>query len=401
MAGVRAFEQGRFAAAAKQFGLIQENDENDAFLAYAEIGMAWHVAGQPEQAIQTWLLADKKLKSFGDRPTISGRSITEAMGSFILNDKALPYDGEDFEIALLHGMLAWDYLRLGELDGAMVEVFRGYQVQKNAEEKFGAQYEMNRFARFVSAVVQEVDANFDEAEIDLKQLEKESPGHPAIQYSLDRILRLQSTAGAEERKLAQLIAVHEVSIMPRKIAVDRHYSTKRSQGRVSLPKFGFPPKQNLGVTVHLDQNPLGSTVLIENVLQVARKNLNDRIGWVVAKSIGRAAAKSILIDKTVKKVKKKHGDGAGFLAALLGSALHLATERADLRSWITLPQSIEVFRAPIAPGDHNISIQIRGGEIIPLGIHSFEPGHPVLITVRTLRNRAYAQVGPLATTPAL
>ena len=45
--------------------------------------------------------------------------------SALVNEKALPYDGEDFEVALLHGLMAWDFLRQGDLNGTMVEVARG------------------------------------------------------------------------------------------------------------------------------------------------------------------------------------------------------------------------------------------------------------------------------------
>jgi len=132
------------------------------------------------------------------------------------------------------------------------------------------------------------------------------------------------------------------------------------------------------------------------VLHVARKNLDDRMTWTLAKSVGRAAAKTILIDKAAKEVKKERGDGMGFLVSVVGSLLHFATERADLRSWITLPQSIEIMRVPVEAGDHHIGLQIPGGRYVDLGNHSFQPGKPVLITVRTLKQQVYTQIGPLS-----
>jgi uncharacterized protein len=396
--GLRAFSQGRFAAAARQFEQIQEADDDDAFLAYAEAGMVWHVAGQPAKAIETWHKAEKSLEEFTDRPTISGRSIVESIGSVLVNEKSLPYDGEDFEIALLHGFLAWDYLRMGNLDDAMVEVLQSYQIQNNAEERYAKEYGMNRFSRFVAAITQEVDANFDEAEIDLKQLEEEVPGHPAIEMSLQRILRLQSTEAKAELGLAQLVVVHESGHMPIKVSSEFRYSTRRSAGRVSLPKFGTPRSSRSGLLVGLDKEPIGQTEVLEDVLQVARTNLDDRMAWVLTRSIGRSAAKTILIDQVAEKVTKDKGEGLGFLVSVVGSLLQFATEKADLRSWITLPQTIEVFRASVEPGDHELAVQLPGQNPIKLGIYSFRPGRPVLVTVRSYRGRAYAQVGPIAIT---
>lgn len=394
--GQAAFSQGRFEAAAEQFRTIREADEDDAFLSFAEAGMALHVGGDPAAAIEQWLRAHQVLEDFGDRPTISGRSLTEGFVSALVNEKALPYDGEDFEVALLHGMLAWDFLRQSDLDGAMVEVFRGYQVQQRAEDRYGSQYGMNRFARFVAALAQEADRNFDNARIDLTQLEEEAPGHPAVQYSLARLARLQGEDRVAERALSQLVVVYEAGRMPNKVATELHYQTGRSLGRVSLPAFGSPGFARSGLEVHVDGQSQGHTVVLEDVLTVAKQNLDDRLAWIIAKGIGRAAAKTIIVDRAAKTVGDKHGDGWGFLASVLGSVLQIATERADLRSWSTLPQTIEVLRVPIETGEHDLMVRLPGGGEVALGKHSFRPRRPVLVTVRSIGGRLYAQVGPLA-----
>ena len=85
--------------------------------------------------------------------------------------------------------------------------------------------------------------------------------------------------------------------------------------------------------------------------------------------------------------------------SVLGSLLQVSTERADLRSWATLPQQIEVLRAPVPAGEHSLTVQLPGAGEVDLGIHSFRPGRPVLVTVRSLGGRLYAQVGPLAASP--
>jgi hypothetical protein len=394
--GQAAFSQGRFEAAAEQFRAIREADEDDAFLAYAEAGMALHVGGDPAAAIQQWLKAARVLEDFGDRPTISGRSLTEGFVSALVNEKALPYDGEDFEVALLHGLMAWDFLRQSDLDGAMVEVFRGYQIQLKAEDRYGSRYGMNRFARFVSALAQEADRNFDNARIDLNQLEEEAPGHPAVQYSLDRLARLQSEDRVAERGLSQLVVVYEAGRMPNKIPTEFQYQTRRSLGRVSLPAFGMPGFAKTGLEVHLDGQSQGHTVVLEDVLTVAKQNLDDRLAWIVAKGIGRAAAKTIIVDRAAKTVGDEHGEGWGFLTSVVGSLFQVATERADLRSWSTLPQTIEVLRIPVEPGEHDLTVQLPGGGEVVLGKHSFQPRRPVLVTVRSIGGRLYAQVGPLA-----
>ncbi|MCH2101360.1 MAG: hypothetical protein MK209_05520 [Planctomycetes bacterium] len=394
--GVAAFQQGRFEAAAEQFRNIEKADKDDAFLAWAEIGMAHHVHGNLAAATKAWLKADRARANFDGRPTISGRTITEGFVSALVNEKALPYDGEDFEVALLHGMLAWDFLRQGDLNGAMVEVARGYRVEKKAEDRYGNAYGMNRFARFVAAVAQEVDLAFDEAEIDLKLLEEEGPGNPAVQYSLERVRRLQGEAGSEERAVAQIIVVHEAGRMPHKMATEIQYDTRHSIGRVSLPAFRAPDITRTGLEVWVAEASVGQTSALEDVFTTAKQNLEDRLTWIIAKGIGRAAAKTIVIDRVVREVEKEHGKGWGLAASVLGSLLQISTERADLRSWSTLPQRIEVLRAPVEPGKHSLSVQLPDSGKVALGIHSFQPGQPVLVTVRSLGGRVYAQASAFA-----
>ena len=55
-----------------------------------------------------------------------------------------------------------------------------------------------------------------------------------------------------------------------------------------------------------------------------------------------------------------------------------------------------MLRVPVEAGEHHIGLQIPGGEYVDLGNHSFRPGKPVLITVRTLKQRVYTQIGPLS-----
>ena len=157
--GLDAFEHGQFVSAADEFQQLNGTLESNEFLAYAESGMAYHVSGNLEAATNEWMKAVKVLDDYGDRPTISGRGLSEGALSMMLNDKATPYDGEGFEAVLLHGFLAWDFLRLNKLDDALVEVKRGYEFELFEEERFGTTYGMNRFARFVAALAKTSMAN--------------------------------------------------------------------------------------------------------------------------------------------------------------------------------------------------------------------------------------------------
>ncbi len=52
------------------------------------------------------------------------------------------------------------------------------------------------------------------------------------------------------------------------------------------------------------------------------------------------------------------GKGLGQLVNLLGAV----TERADTRSWLTLPGQIHVLRLPLPPGTHDVTVELLGAD---------------------------------------
>jgi hypothetical protein len=387
--GLDGMDHGDFAYAARHFSGIEGTRGSDEFLGHAEAGMAWHIGGQLRRAVDEWLAAAVVLEGFGDRPTISGRSITEGALSLFINDKTIPYDGEGFEAALLHGFLAWDFLRIGDLDGAMVEVQRGYDIERFEEERYGTTYGMNRFARYVAALAQEFDSQPDEAEIDLNRLAEDVGAHSAVQYSLERV------RGADRR--ATLVVVFERDRMPEKIEHELVFNTRRSFGQIAVPAFDDRGDAGAGggLRVLVGGREAGVTQTLEDVEEVARSNLNDRIAWVTAKALGRTALKTAIVDRAAEEVGDKHGDLAGLLVGLLGSAVNIASESADLRSWLTLPRDIQVLRVPIEPGTYTIRLEISGaagvgahaGRSQPwadLGVFEFKAGETLLVGSRSL-----------------
>lgn len=398
--GIDAFEHGEFSEAAQEFFALSGTLGSNDFLAHAEAGMAYHVDGNLEASTREWLAALKIVDGFKDRPTVSGRSVTEGALSMLVNDKAVPYDGEGFEVILLHSFLAWDYLRQGNLDDAMVEVKRGYEFERFERERYENTTGMNHFGRFIAALAQDIDGQYNDARIDLERLAEKIPNHPVVVYSQKRIKRLLSSKRQEELSFSEIVVVFENGLMPEKIAEDLHYNTKRSFGRLSVPRFSHVPKLSRSLQVKVANSSLGATVSLENVMQVGRNNLNDRIAWVTTKALLRSAAKTIIVDHVAEEVEEEHGQWAGVFVGLAGSLLNSYSESPDLRSWLTLPNDLQVLRARIEPGEHRIVVHTSSkNPPLDLGIYSFEAGSPVMISVRAIGNRLY--VSPRAHSDSL
>jgi len=51
---------------------------------------------------------------------------------------------------------------------------------------------------------------------------------------------------------------------------------------------------------------------------------------------------------------------AGDVGNILANLYNLASERADTRSWLTLPQSSNILRSHLKPGQHSLSFKVGG-----------------------------------------
>ena len=77
----------------------------------------------------------------------------------------------------------------------------------------------------------------------------------------------------------------------------------------------------------------------------------------MTKAIIRPVAKYAAERVVEEKIKDKWGNGAALGFDILSSIYNLTTERADLRSWQTLPAQIRIARLYLDPGEYNFYIQ--------------------------------------------
>jgi hypothetical protein len=117
--------------------------------------------------------------------------------------------------------------------------------------------------------------------------------------------------------------------------------------RVAFPAYD-QPKQNLylsQISVDGKQFPLET---VEDVDMLARYSLEQDMPGIMARATARAV---------VKYNSQKTASDNSSIAGLLMTVTNLVTERADTRSWTTLPQEIQLQRVLLPVGEHTIQIQ--------------------------------------------
>lgn len=99
-------------------------------------------------------------------------SISHQVASFVVNDAATEYDGEDFEVVAIHIALALSFIEDNDLKGALVEARKINSRLKEINQRYDKnknRYEEDAFARLLAGIIYEATGNIDSAIIDYKK----------------------------------------------------------------------------------------------------------------------------------------------------------------------------------------------------------------------------------------
>ena len=91
------------------------------------------------------------------------------------------------------------------------------------------------------------------------------------------------------------------------------------------------------------------TTLVENIEELAIAELAKNMPVIIARTVARAAIKY-----TTSHEVGKQNDLAGMLVNIAG----VLTERADTRSWQSLPADIQLARVPLDPGQYDLEVEL-------------------------------------------
>lgn len=114
----------------------------------------------------------------------------------------------------------------------------------------------------------------------------------------------------------------------------------------------------------------GNTAVAQPILGISalqRQVFEDHLLGTFAKTIARAMVKYALAAALKEEAEEEGGEAAGEVVGFLANVVNVATERADTRAWLGLPDRIWMARLRVPAGRHEVRILIDGGEEIPVG----------------------------------
>lgn len=345
----------------------------------------------------------------------------EKGASLLVNDNTIGYDGEIYERVFVHIYQALNYLLVSDLEGAGVEIRRLNRVQSSAleknekallkqkeqadaklkdvpidmnqnqgqfDERFSAmdaeaaklKYSFqNGLGFYVSALVYECRAEYNDAYIDYKKALELNPNNEFIQQSVIRLAKqLGFTADYNRLKKSikwqplgkdqgEIIVLYEKGFAPQKQEVK--FSVLDLRGTlisISFPAYNQFVNKSSPLTVKLGQSTFYKTDLVARVAPMAAKALKDKRPMMIARQVARGIAKAELHHRSEKE--------GGALGSLLANIYNIISERADLRSWLTLPNNAQIGRYAVKAGEyplmmrdiqtgaqHDVSVRVEAG----------------------------------------
>jgi len=105
---------------------------------------------------------------------------------------------------------------------------------------------------------------------------------------------------------------------------------------IALPYYESRPNQISGARISVADRQ-SDTQLMEDIDAIARASLDARMPAITARAIARAIAKGVIQESVDTAGKQRNDDAVQFFGSMLIRILSVATERADTRSWLTLP----------------------------------------------------------------
>ena len=325
--------------------------------------------------------------------------------AIVTNDNAIAYEIPSYEQSMLHSYQALNYLYQGNLESALVEVRRANLVQERAlktneteiykaqeamekkgihSEQLSASYPsmdnligqvknsvQNAYTFYLSGVLYEAGQQPNDAYIDYKRALEIYPNNTYLQQDVLRLAKKLSMfeelsyfeqqfgqyKTVNKKNTGQVIVIFEQGIVNSKEEVRLNLPIFNTHSPVKFFTFALPVYRGdlpmvTPFTISIDDKSYLSQVIVR-LQSLATKDLQDQLPALVTRQVLRLVAK----EQIRQKMKKSGGDVGNILASIY----NIASEKADTRSWSSLPNNVQIISVPnIAVGHKKLAIAYAG-----------------------------------------
>ncbi len=348
-------------------------------------------------------------------------SVSQNALSVVVNDATVSYAGDDYEQVLVHLYMALNYLELGQPYEARVEALQIDVKLREIEEKIpDSKFTEDALSRYLAGMIYDELGEWSDAMIAYRKAYEAYKNYqtnfsmsmpPMLKLDLvrlaqreglnDELAQYQKEFGMEPTKPTkaankkvdngepegELVFILNNGLAPIKreemirawapppsVVVD---AARRSSNRntkaptppvvvnIALPYYQSRPNRVTCARISVSGKEI-DTQMMEDIDGIARASLKARMPAITARAVARAIAKGAVQESVDRAGQNRDDAGAQLIGSLLVRVAAIATERADTRSWLTLPANIQMARLPLPPGSYDVAVELLGsnGQVI-------------------------------------
>lgn len=365
--------------------MIENNEKElytnkDLVLKSLDKGLLAHYSGRYHESNEALSLAEQYMFEY------FSKSISQSIQSFIVNDTLIDYAGDPYEDIYSNLFMALNYIALGEIDEALVEIRRFDTKQKNLSANYqNAQGKVSQdlskdianqdayfgtmtfhnsaLARYLSMLLYRADGNMDAAEIDLRYLKTafrdQSQLYP---FSLPQSLEEELL---NRPNLARLNILAFTGLAPTKEEEAIRFYSGSTYFKLALPIMLNRNSRVSVIDVEIESIDTGERFRLrleplEQIDLIANETFKQKQNLLYFKAIARAIAKSMTTSVLDTASRLQEDSNASTLLSLLSLASMVSnelTEVADLRTSRYFPAKASVGGIHLPLGFYTIRVQ--------------------------------------------
>ena len=363
---------------AEAYDLVEENRDTygakDEVLWLLDSGTLLYYQGRHSESIEAFHEAERRMDE------LFQLSLSEQAASLIANDKFVTYAGENFENVMVNVYKALSFAQLGNRESAQIESRKLNDKLNYINSKQGgvlnARYQEDAFARMLSGIFYEwgrrrsdtndaLIANRNSFNLYQGKFGKNF-GVPAPSALKSNLLATAPILGrsqfnlwkkrfpnqemltlSQRQAMAGVYIVHFAGKAPVKEELRYPYYQAGLLLSLALSTYSTRDYPVHGSRIFVNGQPVATNELVHPTGNIAIKNFED----LEPLRISKALARHVLRNAAAGAVNQDIRAGISFLGNIL-------LERADLRSWRTLPDKILLAQIWLPAGKHQLKAEL-------------------------------------------
>jgi hypothetical protein len=403
-------DQGQFQPSLSMLSLAVKS--NDYELYAAELGRVQQLSLNYNASTNTFMPLMTKVERDELQAKIRGSYLLVNTASLLTNDNVIPYQLASYEVVFLYQYQALNFIATGDISNALVAARKAnelqiylaqdYQKQLYAAQQAAQKNQLNlnfinnqnaqlqntlqaaasvkdSFANamsyYLSALLFLATHDLNNASVALRQAVSIMPNNTYLQNLLLITLQNQGAPASVIHNYQQAFGIKRLPQVPQNkawVAIMYEQNFVNARIPISIPVsvpgfnqaqlFSFPayaqtPTNFTPLVVSANANnqarSLGATELMVNTNALAAKDLLQQYPIIFVREALRFLTKMSMVYAAQNKDKNNNSDN--FAAALM-QIYTIVSDRPDLRSWLTLPQNIQIAQYALTPGTYTFHL---------------------------------------------